>query len=192
MTKIVCKNLGKPTIEVLSSIGEDMTPLEEVEFMARRQNGKSSKIQRNLPYPKLDMKALEDFIDRLQNSDKYKEFNRERERQYEVCKEMGLLEQIEPSNKMVLDSEELRKLRQAEERVNTYLERMKELGIFYIAGVDPYEPKGHNDFKHVLIHKGDCSTNIPKGCYKLEQHKTKKEPVIKRGLYRIKKLFGNA
>jgi len=82
---------------------------------------------------------------------------------------------------------------QAEERVNKHIERMKELGIFYIEGVDPYETKScgsdkdSQDFKHVLIHRGSYSAEIPQGCYKIVEYKTKREPVLKRGLYRIKK-----
>ena len=70
-----------------------MTPLEEVAFLAGRQSGKTSQIHRNLTHPKLDMKALGDFITGLQNSDKYRELNKEMDRHYEVCKEIELKKQ---------------------------------------------------------------------------------------------------
>ena len=55
----------------------------------------------------------------------------------------------------------------------------------YIMGIDPYEiescgsDKDPQDFKHVLIHRGSYSAEIPQGCYKIVEYKTKREPVLK-------------
>ena len=64
--------------------------VEDSVLPARKQCGKTSLWMKNFLYPKLDTQSLDGFIDKLKNSDKYMEYNREMDRIREVCESEGI------------------------------------------------------------------------------------------------------
>lgn len=77
------------TDEMLDAFN-DAIKQESIALLAGRQSGlKSSLVMKNFLYPKLDTKSLDGFIDKLKNSDKYREYNREMDRIMERWTEYG-------------------------------------------------------------------------------------------------------
>ena len=68
----------------------DAIKQESIALLAGRQCGKTSLAKKNFLYPKLDTQSLDDFIDKLKNSDKYREYNREMDRMSEIFGSEGV------------------------------------------------------------------------------------------------------
>lgn len=87
MSNIV--DIAVNTDEMLNAFN-DAIKQESTALLAGRQSGKSSLAMKNFLYPKPDTQSLDGFIDKLKNSDKYREYNREMDRMREIFGSEGI------------------------------------------------------------------------------------------------------